>query len=468
MSVFKLNLVLFGCLLQFFGFKFLGWYGFGLGAFLLFVFVSARLKFLVILFLILIGARLWMFDYFEPNHLKWLNDTNQVIELTGRICLEPDLRRDDVRYFVCPDEYAGRFLVKASLYPRFEYGDKIRVAGRLETPFEEKEFSYKNYLRIFKTDSLLQPVSGLDLLEEGGGFLNGLFGFKNWFLHILEYQLMEPASSLVAGLVLGVRKGFSDTVMEQFNVTGLTHIIAVSGYNVSMIIVIVNSLLGFVPRQIRFYLITVFLFMFMLITGASASVVRAVIMGVIALAALESGRQQFFARTIVLTALIMGLWNPAFVMYDAGMHLSFLSTLGVVYLAPLLDFKWLPESGGIREAFVLTIAAQLATMPILLFQFGRISLVSPFANLAVAPFLPLCMLFGFMAFIFAWNGLVSWIFISLTSICSWFLFKFVEFFAVVPYAAIDFEKGLWWPLVVYLICFGWFVKFRLKNIERLT
>lgn len=461
MSVLKLNLVLLTCLLQFFSYKFLGWYGFWLGAFLLLVFCEAKLRLVGLILVLLIASRLWMFDNFTVDHLKWLNDSEEVIELTGRICLEPDLRRDDVRYFVCPQDYEGRFLVKNNLYPRFEYGDVVKVAGRLETPFEEKEFSYKNYLRIFKTDSIMQSASGLSLVEEGHGFLNALFKFKNWFLGFLEFQLMEPASSLVAGLVLGVRKGFSDAVMEQFNITGLTHIIAVSGYNVSMIIVIVNSLLGFVPRQIRFYLITVFLILFMIITGGSASVVRAVIMGVIALAALENGRQQFFARTIILTALMMGLWNPAFVMYDAGMHLSFLSTLGVVYLAPLLDFKWLPESGGIREAFILTIAAQLATMPILIFQFGRISLVSPFANLAVAPLLPLCMLFGFMAFVFAWSGVVSWIFIMMTSVCSWFLFKFVEFFAAVPYAAIDFEKGLWWPLLIYLVCFGRFVKKRL-------
>lgn len=463
MSVFRLNLVLFICLLQFFAYKFLGWYGFGLVSFLLVIFCDGRARILSLIFLILIAGRLWLFDDFGDSHLRWLNDTGEVLELTGRICLEPDLRRDDVRYFICPQDYDGRFLVKSNLYPRFEYGDVVTVAGRLETPFEEKEFSYKNYLRIFKTDSLMQPVSGLRLVEEGSGFLNGLFNFKNWFLSKLEYQLMEPASSLVAGLVLGVRKGFSDTVMEQFNLTGLTHIIAVSGYNVSMIIVIINSLLGFVPRQLRFYLITVFLILFMIITGGSASVVRAVIMGVIALAALESGRQQFFARTIILTALIMGLWNPAFVMYDAGMHLSFLSTLGVVYLAPMLDFKWLPESGGIREAFILTIAAQLATMPILIFQFGRISLVSPFANLAVAPLLPLCMLFGFMSFVFVWSGVMGWIFTILTSVCSWFLFKFVEFFAAVPYAAVDFEKGMWWPLLIYLI--GFFFLFKKRFID---
>ena len=243
-----------------------------------------------------------------------------------------NLRREDVRYYICAKEIdgspaQGRFLVKMSLYPRYEFGDKVRISGILETPFEEKEFSYKNYLRIFKTDSVLQPMGNLVLLEEGKGAFNSLFKFKAWFLEKLEYQLMEPASSLVAGLILGVRKGFSDEVMEQFNVTGLTHIIAVSGYNVSMIIVIINSLLGFVPRQVRFYLIAVFLFLFMVITGMSASVFRAVIMGVISLLALEMGQGSVFFENAL---------GDSFGQWAYGILLLFCLMLGCIFLFYLL------------------------------------------------------------------------------------------------------------------------------------
>jgi len=418
MTLLKVNLVLLLGLLEYFVFLFFGIELVGMFVLAVVVLIWPRLRLMSLVVLGLIALRLVFFGWYPEDHLKWMNDSRDVLQIEGTVILEPDLRRDDVRYYlgelvVEGEPRKGRLLFKANLYPRFEYGDRLKVKGFLETPFEEAEFSYKNYLRIFRTDSLLKLRGGVYKLGEEASLFRELFRFKNWFLRILEYRLMEPYSSLVAGLVLGVRKGFSDEVMNQFNRTGLTHIIAVSGYNVSMIIVLISGMLGWVPRQVRFYVIGVFLFLFMIITGASAAVIRAVVMGIIALMALEFGRVQFLSRTLLLTILLMGFWNPAYILYDVGSQLSFLSTVGVVYLSPLL------------------------TMPIMIYKFGRISLVSPLANLLVAPFLPLSMFFGFFTFLLAWIPGVVQICVFFTSISSYLLFRVVEYCSGLSWASVE-------------------------------
>jgi competence protein ComEC len=458
----QINFVLVLGIISFFVLNAFGFLVFAMYVFIVFLFLRKHLLFNVVLFILILG-RFILWTHFPPDHLVWMNDDLAEHNIVGTVCFEPDVRREDVRYIVCVDsidyqDAKGKLLVKANLFPRFEYGDELEMKGHVETPFEEKEFSYKNYLQIFGVNSLLKATSGPWLLEEGHNFGNTIFKFKNDLIRLIEFKLQEPASSLVGGVLLGIRKGFSDQIMEEFNITGLTHIIAVSGYNVSLIILVFNRLFPFIPRQIRFYLISVFLFLFMAITGFTASVIRAVIMGIISLAALEVGERNMFLRVILLTALIMALFNPALLLYDAGFHLSFLSTLGVVYLAQYLSMDWLTESLGIREAFVLTIAAQLATLPIVIFNFGRISLVSPLANLLVAPLVPLSMLFGFLLILFSWSQFLTFIFVILTSTISFLLFLLINLSSKIPFAAVDFEKGkieyvLMYFLLVFIVAF---------------
>ncbi len=385
-----------------------------------------------LIFLLLI--RIWVWNQYPDNHLIHLNDNGEVYEFVGRICFEPDYRRDDIRYVVCPEDFPGRFLLKTSVYEKFGYGDSLRLRGVFTEPFEMDEFSYKNYLRIFNVSSIFELRGTVKRVKGGSGVMNRLFRFKIGLLEFYESKLNEPASSLVAGLLLGSRKGFSDEVMDQFNRTGLTHIIAVSGYNISIIILILTSLLKFVPRQIRFWIIGLFLLAFMAITSFTASVIRAVAMGIISLAALEVGEDYNFARALFIVAFGMAMWNPAFLFYDAGFHLSFLATLGVVYLAKYLDFKFVPDAFGLREAFVLTIAAQIATLPILIISFGRVSVISPVANLLVAPFVPIVMLCGVLILI----PFLAWPISLLINTVTLIIFAVVNVLSNFSYSSISF------------------------------
>lgn len=200
----------------------------------------------------------------------------------------------------------------------------------------------------------------------------------------------------MAGLLTGSRRGIPDDVMESFNATGLTHIIAISGYNISIVIALIMGLLIWLPQRIRFYPAVIAIIIFTIFVGASAAVVRAAIMGILGLIALQCGRETSTRLMIAWTGAVMIAWNPKILLYDAGFQLSFLAVIGISELSPLLDrFLYrLPRTFAIKESVQMTLAAQIATAPLILFLFRRLSLVAPLTNLLVAPVIPLAMLLG--------------------------------------------------------------------------
>ncbi|MBU1956882.1 ComEC/Rec2 family competence protein, partial [bacterium] len=212
----------------------------------------------------------------------------------------------------------------------------------------------------------------------------------------------EPHGSFMAGLLLGSRKGIPEHLMQSFNTTGLTHIIAISGYNITLVIVVISGLFGFLSRRWKVFACSFFIIIFVIMVGASAAVVRAAIMGVISLIALFFGRQYFVIIGLFGAAFFMNLWNPKILVYDIGFQLSFLATFGIVVFADRIEryFRWMPSFFGMREAVLMTLSAQILALPVIILNFGRLSVVSPIANVFVLPLIPLAMLFGFFAVLF--------------------------------------------------------------------
>ncbi len=215
----------------------------------------------------------------------------------------------------------------------------------------------------------------------------------------------SPQSDLLAGILLGVQETMTTELRQSFRATGTSHIVALSGFNVTIIITILSSALSAViGRRAAFWPTTILIIGFVILTGASASVTRAAVMALVGLIAGHLGRPVAVARIILYAFVGMVLVNPLILLHDLGFQLSFLATLGLIYVSPAVErlMRVWPEAFAIRSNLSSTLAAMLVTEPLLLWLFGRLSIVAPAVNLAVLPLIPLIMALGTVALVVPW------------------------------------------------------------------
>lgn len=351
---------------------------------------------------------------------------------------------------------SGLALAAVKLYPEYQYGDLLEIFGQLKEPKNFGDFDYKSYLAKSDIYSLIQhPEIKVLAKNQGGKIKQGLFWLKQKFENSLEKILSEPQASFLAGLTLGEKRQIPEGFSEALKRTGTVHIVALSGYNITLISAFFMAFFGFfmIRRNISFWLAVLGIVFFTILTGASASVVRAAIMGILVLVARQSGRLYSVRNALVFAGGLMIFDNPKILRFDIGFQLSFLATLGLVWIAPFFDkwFKKLPRLFGLKEILIATLSAQLAVLPLLLVYFGQLSLIAPMANLAVLIFVPLTMFLGFLiggvgmvwlgaAKIFGW---LVWLFLTLE-------IKLIEFFASLPLAAVSWYWK-WWPAAIYYV-----------------
>lgn len=414
-------------------------------------------------------------DQNQNSEIKRYNE--QGIIFQGIISQEPEIEENRVKYLIKTSrvkqadswqEISGKVLLTTNLYPQYQYGDKLEIKGQLKTPAVFEDFSYKDYLARYNIYSVIYYPQ-TELISQGHGYFlfSSLFKLKNKFENLINAILPEPQSSFLAGLLLGIRRGIPSDLMEDFNSTGTTHIIAMSGYNVTIVAALLMSFLTVltVPRKYTFWLASLGILFFTILTGATPSVVRAAIMGILVLIALKAGRLSNVTNAVVLAGALMILVNPKILRFDIGFQLSFLSTLGIVYLSPILE-KWLskiPNTLEIRNSFLMTISAQLMAVPIIVYNFKNLSLIAPLANVLILPIIPLTMLAGFIA------GMVSFVWLGLAQITAWpawllltYEIETVKWLAKVPLASLKISNFHWLWLTVYysflIIIFIWWRK----------
>ena len=396
----------------------------------------------------------------------------QSVKITGMIMAEPDRRPMQTKYTIAVTEYensevTGNVLVTDRRgWPSYDYGDTVTVYGKLERPEKIEYFSYDNYLSRFNIYAVMYRASiqsqSRSITLKSNPLLKFLYKTKEGFENQINKIYPEPHASFMAGLLTGSRKGIPLHLMEDFNTTGLTHIIAISGYNITIIIVIITGALFWLPLKWRFLPAVLAIIAFTLFVGASAAVVRASIMGILGLIALQLGRLSHVRLTLLWTLFFMLIYNPKYLWYDAGFQLSFLAVIGLMELASFLDklFTWAPKTLGIREALQMTMAAQVAAVPFIVLLFGRLSLIAPIANMLVAPAIPLAMLCGFLATI------ISFISFPLGQLLAYFGWGCLEWImgiarilADIPLSSVETKAislpmivGYYGFLVVFLVC----------------
>lgn len=392
------------------------------------------------------------------------------------------LKIDRIKYKKNYEKINGRLLVNIFSYDdnvknkTIEYRSKISIEASIEKPkaaTNPSGFDYKRYLASIGVSGTiyLRDCSDMAVIgKEGGGWLHKLgFKIKKSVLNIVEYCLDKNQAGLLSGMIIGYKDGLDDNAYAAFSKAGLTHIMVASGMNVAFIIlplayIFKKMRLGNLASSI-FTILVLILFVF--VTGFSASVVRAVIMGIMILLGKIIIRETDIYTSISTAAIILLILNP-YTLFDIGFQLSFFATISLVMFYPKLkefiDHKHIPNI--VSDTLAATIAAQIGVVPITLYYFNNFSAISILSNLLVVPVVQIITIIGFiMVFIGIVNinaaVLIGYINNSFLS----FVLFVTEYTAKIPYAALKLPTPPLWLIILYYLVILYLFKCRkfLKN-----
>lgn len=291
----------------------------------------------------------------------------------------------------------GRLLATLPRSLPLVVGRRVVLMAVVEAPAAFDGFDYPAYLARQGISGLVRAreVRVLDGPAPAGPAAIAATA-RSWLLGGLNQMVPEPEAALGAGILLGVRSSIAPEVADAFAVAGLTHVVAISGWNIAIVAAIVGALLRPLEerrggRWLAPSAAAATIAAYVVLTGASPSVVRAALMAGAMMVARFGGSRAHAASALGLAALLMLIAAPS-VLWDVGFQLSALATAGLILFGSSIE-GWLAGwPAWLREPVALTIAAQLTTLPVVVGSFGRLSLIAPVANVMVVPLVPLVML----------------------------------------------------------------------------
>lgn len=374
------------------------------------------------------------------------------VSITGTVAYEPRQTETNIKIVVRiaqvaqlnkSSNNAEYVLASISKFADVAVGDEVRVSGVLRLPenFDNEngiEFDYVNFLAKDRIFSLIHSAR-FELVNRPTSFMisRTLFNIKSFFLKKVSTVLPSPHAELLGGLLLGVKQSLGRELETDFRRVGLIHVIVLSGYNITIILVAVFALLNRFSRTVKYVSGTLFVILFAMMVGLGSTVVRSTIMAVIAILGKVLGRDYNVNRALFFAALVMVLWNPMILFHDPSFQLSFLATFGLINFSERVGYflRFLPERFGFKDIVTSTLSTQIAVLPLILQMTGELSLIALPVNVIVLPFIPATMLFGFVTGVLT---LVSWHVGFVFGFFAYLLLAFelwmVETFSSLPFA----------------------------------
>jgi competence protein ComEC len=339
--------------------------------------------------------------------------------IDGAVVGEPDKRDDKVLVRVAVETVTragtttptdGLVLVSAPPLSDAQYGDDISATGILYEPGTSDRFSYADYLSRSGVFSVMQESAVTVTERAGNDLLSGLIGLKGQAADAIKHALPEPQASLLIGMLLGNQHGISPDVSDAFAKTGASQVIAISGFNMTVLSGVVIGLLKRLKMR-RSYAAAIsvgVIVAYTMFVGANPAVLRAAIMSGLLVIGTVLRRDTYLPASLAFAAMVMSLLNPL-VLWDVSFQLSFFATLGIALFAKPLSARfdsvltrWFRSgarllSAVLTEPLVVSIAALSLALPLTMLYFGQVSPFILLVNLLIMPVQPALLLIGGVA-----------------------------------------------------------------------
>lgn len=473
-------LILFVCLLGFFGFCF-----FRMPPRRPYLRHTSVMAALMVLFLLAGGTR----EAYQAATEETLSEYNNsgTILLWGTIDRYPERRDGYTTYTIAADllvqertgqpiPVQGRLLVNLPHYPEYGYGDQLKLTGELQSPRRLPTFDYRAYLAIQGIHSTFRATETTLLArQQGAPLFQALNGIRARAEATVRQLLPEPHASLLNGILLGLNGSIPEPVQAAFSTTGATHVLVISGANFSVLVAVVSNLAQKGLGQKRGVVLSLLVIaLYALMVGGDPPVLRAAAMGSLILLARIARRTPDALNGLAFVVVLLTAYNPN-QRADIGFQLSALATLGLILFVPFLSqaTTWLlaklrlsnvaqkPLLTLLTETLLLTVAAQLITTPLIVGIFGKLSLVSLLTNLLIVPMQAFIMQSGAVATVAGMVWLPIGQFLSVLPYVglAWTV-AIVEWTAQLPFASIEvgpFASQQIWMLYSVMGMGVWFI-----------
>lgn len=336
-------------------------------------------------------------------------------------------------------EVAGKLWVSVTRAGDIKRGDRVTVRGEVSEGFG----SFAAAMYEAQVVKWQRPQPG-DVARR----------VRDWFADKIRLGIAEPQASLGLGYLLGQRRALPSELQQALVVTGLTHVVVASGYNLTILVRLARRLFSRVSKYLAALSATVMIAGFMAVTGASPSMSRAGLVSGLSLAAWYYGRKFHPLVILPLAAAVTVLVDPTYAWNDLGWQLSFAAFAGVMILAPLMQRYFFGDKppGIVRQILGETISAQILTLPVLVLGFGQFSNIALVSNLLVLPLVPLAMLMTFVAGIGA--ILVPSLATVIAAPAQWlltYMTSVVQYFASLPWAQTIVQIQPWEAALAYIV-----------------
>lgn len=322
------------------------------------------------------------------------------IELT--ILSPPSKTAYYYKYYVQNNK--DKFLLYINIKHGREYdiGDNIIVDGFFEMPETSRNIGSFNYRRHLYSTGVYGTIKVINITQVKSNS-NIILEIRNGIRKILLELFPKKYAGILNGMLVGETNDISQKTIEAFNITGTSHLLAVSGANISLLITITSVIFSKIfGKKFSEYLIIIFIIFFIIISGSSPSVTRAGIMAILNIISNIILRKPSTINNIFLSAFFILIINPLS-LSNTGFILSYVATIGIIYLekdvkSRIQKFIHIPL---ILETLSVTISAQIILFPILIYLFNKISIISILANLIIVPASSIITIFSIVTILFS-------------------------------------------------------------------